>query len=62
MSYQILSYQISQNYLMKNVKRHRKFQKYAAKILKTVKSAKFEWMTNQVAINFNDLNIEFKKN
>lgn len=52
---------LNEHYIMKNAKRRRKSKEYAAKILRIVKSIEFEFMTNQIAIIYNKLNVEFRK-
>ena len=46
---------------MKNARRRRKSKEYATKILRIVKSAELESMTNQIAIIYNKLNVKFKR-
>ena len=46
-------------YTMKDARRRRKSKEYATKILRAVKSTELESMTNQVAIIYNELNVEF---
>ena len=47
---------------MKNVRRRKEFRKYAFVILRTTKSAEIRFMTNQIAIIYNDLNVKFQTN
>lgn len=46
---------------MNNARRRRKSKEYAAKILRIVELIELEFITNQVAIIYNELNVEFKK-
>lgn len=48
-------------YTVKNARRHRKLREYAFKILWAVKFAKLKSIFNQIAIIYNNLNIEFRR-
>ena len=49
-------------YIMNDARCHRKSREYVVKILRAVKFVELESMTNQIAIIYNELNVEFKRN
>ena len=53
---------LRERYTMNDARRRRKSRKYAAKILRTAKSAELKSMTNQIAIIYNDLDVKFRRN
>ena len=53
---------LKERYIMKDAKRRRKSREYATKILRAVKSTELESMSNQIAIIYNELNVEFRRN
>ena len=53
---------LKEKYIMKNVKKHREFKKYAQKIMKCVKSTKMNSIFNQLNIIYNGINAELRKN
>ena len=52
---------LRERYTMNDVKRRRESRKYAAKIFRTAKLIELKFMTNQIAIIYNDLDVEFRK-
>ena len=50
-----------ERYIMKNVRRRRKFKKYASIILRATKSTELEFHVNQIAIIYNELDFEFQR-
>ena len=53
---------LKERYTMNDARNRRKSREYVVKILRTIKSAELESMTNQIIIIFNDLDVEFRKN
>ena len=52
---------LREQYTMKDARRRRESREYAAKILRAAKSAELESMANQIAIIYNELNVEFRR-
>ena len=52
---------LKKRYTMNDAKNRRKSREYVVKILRIIKFAEFESMTNQVIIIFNNLNVEFRR-
>ena len=47
---------------MKNARRRRKSREYASIILRAIKSTELEFHVNQIAIIYNELDLEFQRN
>ena len=52
---------LRKRYTMNNVRRRREYRKYASIILRATKSANMSFVVNQIAIIYNDLNVEFQR-
>ena len=51
-----------ERYTMNDARRRRELREYASIILRATKSADMESVTNQIAIIYNELNLEFQRN
>ena len=53
---------LKERYTMNDVRRRRKFREYAFIILRAAKSTDMKFVTNQIAIIYNELDFEFQQN
>ena len=53
---------LKERYTMNDVRRRRKFREYAFIILRAAKSTDMKFVTNQIAIIYNELDLEFQRN
>lgn len=52
---------LRKQYIMNNVKRSKKLRKYAQKVIRTAKSAKMNFIFNQLNIIYNDIDVKFRR-